>query len=57
MILDNNPQTPKKLQTYAREKMKMKMLKDILIDLQVCKLEGWNHREYLDDLKKFINSI
>jgi len=48
---------PQRLNTLAREQMKKKLLTDILVDLTICDLEGWDKKEYLNDLKKTINSL
>lgn len=37
----------KELNKLAREQMKFKLLADILIDMEICKLEGWDVTEYL----------
>lgn len=47
----------KTFQKYAREEMKLKLLNDILIDMEICKIEGWDRLEYLVDLKNLIDSF
>lgn len=37
--------------------MKRKLLADILVDLTVCELEGWDKLEYLDEIKHLINGF
>ena len=41
----------------AREKFKHRLLADILIDLQVCEIEGWSKLEYINQLRDLINGI
>lgn len=41
----------------ARAKFKHKLLADILVDLQICEIEGWDKSEYIRELKNMINSI
>lgn len=41
----------------ARAKFKRQLLNDILVDLQICEIEGWCKREYIAELKAMINSI
>ncbi len=41
----------------AREKFKLRLLNDILCDLQICEIEGWCKREYIAEIKSLINSI
>ena len=57
ILIPDNKKTRKKLNQKSREEMKLKLLKDIKIDLQICELEGWNKKEYLTDLKELIDSF
>lgn len=41
----------------ARQRFKLKMLADIRCDIMICEIEGWGKSEYLDEIKKLINSI
>ena len=41
----------------ARQKFKQRMLNDILIDLMICEIEGWAKIEYINEMKRLINSI
>lgn len=47
------------LNVLAREQMKTKLLTDILVDMEICQLEGWDVTEYIaeiiDMLKKHTN--
>ena len=45
------------LNILSREKMKHNLLKDIRVDIEVCKLEGWDYKEYLLELKEIIDSF
>ena len=47
----------KKLNQLAREKMKLRLLADIRLDIEICKIEGWNIKEYLKELNKLIESF
>lgn len=47
----------KKLNQLAREQMKMRLLNDLRFDIEVCKLEGWDYKEYLYSLKEIIDSF
>lgn len=40
------------LQRAAREEMIQKLLADILIDMNICEIEGWDKYEYIRRLKK-----
>ena len=39
----------------AREQTKRRLLADLLMDLQVCRIEGWEPDEYVCDLKNLID--
>ncbi len=43
--------------SLARKKFQEKILKEIMFDLMVCEIEGWDKKEYIDELKNLINSI
>jgi len=47
----------KALNTLAREQLKLKLLNDIRLDIEVCKIENWDYREYLSELKEIIDSF
>lgn len=50
-------ETGKILNKLAREQFKSKLLAEILMDLQVCKLENLNPKEYIEELKQEIDNI
>ena len=41
----------------ARNKFQQHILKEILFDLMVCEIEGWDKKEYIKELKTLLNSI
>ena len=41
----------------ARKKFQQHILKEILFDLMVCEIEGWDKKEYIKELKTLLNSI
>lgn len=41
----------------AREQLKHKILTDISIDLQICKLEWWEYKDYLISIRDMIDWI
>ena len=45
------------LNKLAREQMKLRLLQDIRTDIEVCKLEGWDYKQYLRELKDIIDGI
>ena len=51
------PATRRAFNRLAREKMKLRLLADIRMDLMVCKLEGWDKLEYLDELLALLQEL
>jgi hypothetical protein len=45
------------LNRKARESMKERLMRDILVDMAVCEIEGWNKLEYLDELEDMIRRL
>jgi len=41
----------------AREQVKTKLLSDVLIDMQICAIEGWDPREYVSDLTQTLGGL
>jgi hypothetical protein len=50
-------ETRLKLNRLAREQMKHKLLNDISIDLQICEIEGYNKKEYIEELIQMLKSL
>ena len=50
-------ETRKALQRLAREQLKYRLLADIACDIQICKIEGWQYKEYLLELKNEIERL
>lgn len=47
----------KTVNELARAKFVHKLLADILVDLTICEIEGWDKREYLSQLAELINGM
>lgn len=47
VVLDGNPETPRKLQELARHEFICKMLSEILMDVMICRQEGWDETEFI----------
>ena len=45
------------LNKVAREQMKYRIYQDILIDMTICEIEGWDKKEYIYELQEMLNSI
>lgn len=41
----------------ARQKFKQQILRDILVDLMICEIEGWCKTEYIKEIRSLVNSI
>ncbi len=50
-------ETRKALNRKAREEFKLTLLADLRMDIEVCKLEGWDYLEYLQELKELIEGL
>ena len=50
-------ETRKVLNDLARHKMVTRLYADILVDMQICEIEGWDKFEYIRELKDLINSF
>ena len=50
-------ETRKALNELARHKMKHRLLADVLFDMNVCKLEGWDYKQYVQELKNELDAI
>ena len=48
-------ETARALNTLARHKMIEHIYKDILVDLQICEIEGWDKMEYIEMLQAVVN--
>ena len=48
--VDDDPLTPRRLQELARHQLITKLLADVLMDMQVCRLEGWDETEFIRQL-------
>lgn len=55
VIIDTN--CAQSLNRLAREQMKLKLMQDIRMDLMICEVEGWDRKEYLNELKELIDSF
>ena len=53
----NTPATRRAFNRLAREKMKLRLLADIRMDLMVCEIEGYSKLEYLDELLALVQEL
>lgn len=53
----NEPGLRLKMQRLAREQMKERLLADIRIDMEVCRIEGWDKTEYIKELIELLEGL
>ena len=49
--------TARALNDLARHTAIVRILNDIRIDMEICEIEGWDKREYLNLIRQLLNSI
>lgn len=54
---DEEVATAKALNNLARHKMIHRVLADIVVDMQICEIEGWDKTEYIRILQDELNRI
>lgn len=57
IILKGGKETAYRLQVLARKQMIVKLEADILQDMNICELEGWDKTEYITELYKLLESF
>lgn len=55
--MKENKEYARQLNVLAREQLKIRLLCDIKMDIEICQLEGWDYKEYLLELKKLIDGF
>lgn len=56
-VIIPDKETARKLNELSRHKMMERLYRDILMDLMICDIEGWDKKEYINQLKTVVNSI
>ena len=49
--------TRRTMQLVAREEMKMRIYADILADIMICDIEGWDKMEYITELQDMLKNL
>lgn len=57
VVLVGDADMPKRFNQLAREQMKHKLLADILVDMEICRLEGWGVTDYLKELIQLLEGL
>ena len=55
LVVDNHPDTPRKLLELARHETITRLYADILADMAVCDIEGWDKMEFIRELQACLN--
>ena len=50
-------ETARQMNVLARKQMIHRLLADIMMDISICQLEGYNYKEYIEELKEAIDHI
>lgn len=57
ILSSEEKETAKALNDLARHELYLRILQDIRVDIEVCKLEGWDFKEHLRNLKSMIDGF
>lgn len=57
VLVPDNQETRRAINTLARHEMIVKLLADINRDMMVCDIEGWDRMEYINMLRDIINGL
>ena len=57
IVMNSNDGSPRALQELARHQMIVKLYADILRDMKVCEIEGWDRMEYINMLRRALNEL
>ena len=57
MMKINTQEKADAINRLAREQMKLKLLQDIRVDLMICEIEGYDKKQYINELRDMIDTI
>ena len=57
IVLEGGKAAARKLNELARHRMALRLLQDIRTDLTICEIEGWDKREYIEQLRSMLNEL
>lgn len=57
ILVPDSSETRLKMQELARHQMITKLYADILMDINICDIEGWDKMEYINELRELLNSL
>ena len=56
-IILESKETVRRYNEFARHSMIHRLLADIMADMQVCDIEGYDKKEYINQIREIINSF
>lgn len=56
-VIIQDKETAKELNDLARHQRILQLEQDILMDMQICEIEGWDKLEYITMLRELINGF
>lgn len=57
ILVPDSSKTRRKMQELARHQMITKLYADILMDINICDIEGWDKMEYINEFRELLNSL
>lgn len=58
IVLDpDTSETRYQMQRLARHQAITKLYADILMDMQICEIEGWDKMEYINELRELLDTL
>lgn len=57
LLEPDTPETRRALNELARLQIITRLENDILMDLQICEIEGWDKKEFINKLRVLLNSL
>ena len=56
-VIEGGKETARALNNLARHQQIVRLEQDLLMDMQICEVEGWDKMEYIKMLKDLISSF
>lgn len=57
LLEPDTPETRRALNELARLQIITRLENDILMDLQICEIEGWDKKEFINKLRALLNGL
>lgn len=57
LLEPDTPETRRALNELARLQIITRLENDILMDLHICEIEGWDKKEFINKLRALLNSL